>query len=52
MKFDEKWVPDSDVIAQSLEEKYPDPPLVTPPVKASVYVFVINIDVYKLFLIE
>ncbi|KAE8673173.1 putative glutathione S-transferase DHAR4 [Hibiscus syriacus] len=41
-KFDEKWVPDSDVIAQTLEEKYPDPPLVTPPKKASVYVFVIT----------
>ncbi|KAK6255817.1 Glutathione S-transferase [Theobroma cacao] len=35
-KLDEKWVPDSDVITQSLEEKYPDPPLVTPPEKASV----------------
>ncbi|OMO55487.1 hypothetical protein CCACVL1_27221 [Corchorus capsularis] len=34
-KLDEKWVPDSDVITQSLEEKYPDPPLVTPPEKAS-----------------
>lgn len=38
VKLDEKWVPDSDVIAQSLEEKYPDPPLRTPPEKASVYV--------------
>ncbi|MBA0548256.1 hypothetical protein Golax_016197 [Gossypium laxum] len=36
VKFDEKWVPDSDVIAQSLEEKYPDPPLVTPQEKALV----------------
>ncbi|KAH7533794.1 hypothetical protein FEM48_Zijuj04G0169600 [Ziziphus jujuba var. spinosa] len=36
VKLDEKWVPDSDVIAQSLEEKYPDPPLRTPPEKASV----------------
>ncbi|XP_021296399.1 glutathione S-transferase DHAR3, chloroplastic [Herrania umbratica] len=35
-KLEEKWVPDSDVITQSLEEKYPDPPLVTPPEKASV----------------
>ncbi|PPS12862.1 hypothetical protein GOBAR_AA07770 [Gossypium barbadense] len=36
VKFDDKWVPDSDVIAQSLEEKYPDPPLVTPQEKALV----------------
>ncbi|XVE78658.1 hypothetical protein DITRI_Ditri13aG0164200 [Diplodiscus trichospermus] len=35
-KLDEKWVPDSDVITQSLEEKYPDPPLAIPPEKASV----------------
>ncbi|KAK8611602.1 hypothetical protein V6N13_131649 [Hibiscus sabdariffa] len=35
-KFDENWVPDSDVIAQTLEEKYPEPPLVTPQEKASV----------------
>ncbi|KAF8398987.1 hypothetical protein HHK36_014852 [Tetracentron sinense] len=38
VKLDEKWIADSDVITQSLEEKYPDPPLVTPPEKASVYV--------------
>ncbi|XP_020225060.1 glutathione S-transferase DHAR3, chloroplastic [Cajanus cajan] len=36
IKFDEKWVPDSDVITQTLEEKYPSPPLVTPPEKATV----------------
>ncbi|KAG4191216.1 hypothetical protein ERO13_A07G078600v2 [Gossypium hirsutum] len=36
VKFEDKWVPDSDVIAQSLEEKYPDPPLVTPQEKALV----------------
>ncbi|KAF8407622.1 hypothetical protein HHK36_006755 [Tetracentron sinense] len=36
MKLDEKWIADSDVITQSLEEKYPDPPLGTPPEKASV----------------
>ncbi|KAL0887760.1 hypothetical protein Bca101_011743 [Brassica carinata] len=36
VKFDEKWVPDSDVITQSLEDKYPEPPLATPPEKASV----------------
>ncbi|KAF2536777.1 hypothetical protein F2Q68_00022633 [Brassica cretica] len=36
VKFDEKWVPDSDVITQALEDKYPEPPLATPPEKASV----------------
>lgn len=34
VKLDEKWVSDSDVITQALEEKYPDPPLITPPEKA------------------
>lgn len=42
IKLDEKWLPDSDVITQSLEEKFPDPPLVTPPEKASVYVFIFS----------
>ncbi|KAK2441870.1 Glutathione S-transferase dhar3, chloroplastic [Trifolium repens] len=36
IKFDGKWVADSDVITQILEEKYPSPPLVTPPEKATV----------------
>lgn len=36
IKFDEKWIADSDVITQSLEEKYPEPPLRTPPEKAFV----------------
>ncbi|OVA01708.1 Glutathione S-transferase [Macleaya cordata] len=36
IKLDDKWIADSDVITQSLEEKYPDPPLATPPEKASV----------------
>ncbi|KAJ0232631.1 Glutathione S-transferase DHAR3 [Hirschfeldia incana] len=36
VKFDGKWVPDSDAITQSLEEKYPEPPLTTPSEKASV----------------
>ncbi|KAK2996006.1 hypothetical protein RJ640_013896 [Escallonia rubra] len=36
IKLDEKWIPDSDVITQALEEKFPSPPLVTPPEKASV----------------
>ncbi|GLT93139.1 hypothetical protein SLE2022_109440 [Rubroshorea leprosula] len=31
VKFDDKWVPDSDVIVGILEEKYPEPSLVTPP---------------------
>ncbi|KAG2710789.1 hypothetical protein I3760_04G045700 [Carya illinoinensis] len=36
IKLDEKWMPDSDVITQALEEKYPNPPLGTPPEKSSV----------------
>ncbi|KAJ9172988.1 hypothetical protein P3X46_016167 [Hevea brasiliensis] len=36
VKLEDKWVPDSDVITQSLEEKFPDPQLGTPPEKASV----------------
>jgi len=39
IKFDEKWVPDSDIITQTLEEKYPSPPLLTPPEKATAYAF-------------
>uniref|UniRef100_A0A2P2K832 Uncharacterized protein MANES_01G117300 n=3 Tax=Rhizophora mucronata TaxID=61149 RepID=A0A2P2K832_RHIMU len=36
LKLEEKWITDSDVITQSLEEKFPDPPLGSPPEKASV----------------
>ncbi|CAA7013585.1 unnamed protein product [Microthlaspi erraticum] len=36
LKIDGKWVPDSDVIVDILEEKYPEPPLKTPPQFASV----------------
>ncbi|KAK7310256.1 hypothetical protein RJT34_07657 [Clitoria ternatea] len=36
VQFDGKWVPDSDVIVGILEEKYPEPSLVTPPEFASV----------------
>ncbi|XP_052197096.1 glutathione S-transferase DHAR3, chloroplastic [Diospyros lotus] len=36
IKIDEKWIADSDVITQALEEKFPNPPLATPPEKASV----------------
>lgn len=36
VKIDDKWIPDSDVITQILEEKYPEPSLATPPEKASV----------------
>ena len=39
IKFDDKWVPDSDVITQTLEEKYPSTPLVTPPERATAYAF-------------
>jgi glutathione S-transferase len=38
LKIDEKWVSDSDVIVEKLEEKYPEPSLATPPEFASVYV--------------
>ncbi|KAJ0764305.1 putative glutathione dehydrogenase (ascorbate) [Helianthus annuus] len=36
IKFDDKWVSDSDVIVGLIEEKYPEPSLVTPPELASV----------------
>lgn len=36
IKLDEKWIPDSDVITQTLEEKFPEPSLATPPEKATV----------------
>lgn len=36
MKLDDKWVADSDVIAKSLEQKHPNPPLATPSEKATV----------------
>ncbi|KAL6507665.1 putative glutathione S-transferase dhar2, chloroplastic [Orobanche gracilis] len=36
IKLDEKWIPDSDVITQMLEEKFPEPALATPPEKATV----------------
>uniref|UniRef100_A0A0C9QNQ0 TSA: Wollemia nobilis Ref_Wollemi_Transcript_15797_1090 transcribed RNA sequence n=1 Tax=Wollemia nobilis TaxID=56998 RepID=A0A0C9QNQ0_9CONI len=36
IKIDDKWVPDSDVITQILEEKYPEPSLAIPLEKASV----------------
>ncbi|KAM7515837.1 hypothetical protein LguiA_005420 [Lonicera macranthoides] len=36
VKLDEKWVADSDVITQSIEEKFPNPSLKTPPEKTSV----------------
>lgn len=35
LKLDDKWIPDSDVITQALEEMFPEPPLATPPEKAS-----------------
>jgi hypothetical protein len=36
VKLEDKWIADSDVITQVLEEKYPQPSLATPPEKASV----------------
>jgi glutathione dehydrogenase/transferase len=38
VKLEGKWVADSDVITQAIEEKYPEPPLATPADKASMYV--------------
>lgn len=38
IKLEEKWVSDSDLITQALEEKHPDPSLAVPPEKATVYV--------------
>lgn len=38
VKIDEQWIADSDVITQLVEDKYPNPPLATPPEKASVCV--------------
>lgn len=36
IKFDDKWIADSDVIVGIIEEKFPDPPLSTPPEFSSV----------------
>ncbi|CAI9111383.1 OLC1v1011600C2 [Oldenlandia corymbosa var. corymbosa] len=33
IKLDDKWIPDSDVITEALEEKFPEPPLPAPTVK-------------------
>ena len=38
VKFDDKWVSDSDVLVGILEEKHPEPSLTPPPEFASVYV--------------
>ncbi|KAJ0764303.1 putative glutathione dehydrogenase (ascorbate) [Helianthus annuus] len=43
LKFDEKWVPDSDVIVVLLEEKYPEPSLTHPPELA------LGADIYSKF---
>ncbi|KAI5428380.1 Glutathione S-transferase dhar2 [Lathyrus oleraceus] len=37
VKFDGKWVPNSDVIVGILEEKYHEPSFVTPPQFSSLY---------------
>ncbi|KAL6223544.1 hypothetical protein ACLB2K_006929 [Fragaria x ananassa] len=36
VNLDDKWIADSDIITQILEDKYPESPLTTPPDKASV----------------
>ena len=35
-KIDRQWVPDSDVIVRILEDKFPNPSLLTPPQFSSV----------------
>ncbi|KAL0906904.1 hypothetical protein M5K25_025435 [Dendrobium thyrsiflorum] len=35
-KLDDKWIADSDIITQLIEEKCPEPPLAAPPEKSSV----------------
>ena len=42
VKFDDKWVSDSDVIVGIIEERYPQPSLATPPEFASVYVLLLS----------
>lgn len=37
IKFDDKWIADSDVIVGIIEEKYPNRPLTPPPEVSSVY---------------
>ena len=37
IKINDKWIADSDVIVDLVEEKYPNPPLSPPPEVASVY---------------
>lgn len=39
IKFDDKWIADSDVIVGILEEKYPNPSPSTPPEVSSMYDF-------------
>ncbi|KAL6861758.1 hypothetical protein ACP4OV_017458 [Aristida adscensionis] len=41
VKLEEKWIADSDVITQALEEKFPEPSLATPPQKASVLLILV-----------
>lgn len=36
VKFEDKWIPDSDVITSLLEEKFPEPSLAPPPEFSSV----------------
>ena len=47
--FDGKWVADSDVIVGILEEKYPEPSLITPPEFASVYDSSVTLSFFFLF---
>lgn len=49
IKFDDKWISDSDVIVGIIEEKYPTPSLSYPPQVSSVYVLISPISLSCLF---
>lgn len=44
IKFDDKWIAESDVIVGAIEEKYPNPPLAPPPEVSSLYNFLIYLS--------
>ncbi|KAI0492969.1 hypothetical protein KFK09_027245 [Dendrobium nobile] len=41
-KLDDKWIADSDIITQLIEEKCPEPPLAAPPEKSSRFKNILN----------
>ena len=52
IKFDDKWISDSDVIVGMIEEKYPEPPLSAPPEASSVYILFLYCFIRVLSFIE